>query len=407
VNRSSGILQNLRRIAPCLLAIVVDALGFGLVYPILAMLFTGAHRPLLGAVASPAQADFLFGLAYMLYPAGMFFGASLLGDLSDHFGRKPTLLICVGGLAVAFVAMALGVQHGSIWLLLGGRLLSGLMAGSQPIAQAAVSDLSSAAERAANMSLLTLALSVGIVAGPLMGGILSDRILEVWFTFSTPLWAAALLTAAAFVWLLFGFTDPSSPVRGHIDWLRPVRLFREALRAPSVRSLVLAHLLFQSGFSIYYAMIPVQLSRRFAYDSAQLGLFNGLIGAAFVTALVAVMSVLSRKCSDTAMAIGGLALNGLGVLLSGLALPAWTLWVLAFALGVGDMVAYTAILTSVPADRRGWAMGIATAVMAVAWAVTGLTPNVLGEISLGALIIGSGISVLLAGAVLLARIRTA
>jgi MFS family permease len=203
----------------------------------------------------------------------------------------------------------------------------------------------------------------------------------------------------------------TSAASGHIDWLRPVRLFREALRAPSVRSLVLAHLLFQSGFSLYYAMIPVQLSRRFAYDSAQLGLFNGLIGAAFVTALVAVMPVLSRKCSDTAMAIGGLALNGLGVLLSGLALPAWTLWVLAFALGVGDMVAYTAILTlfskSVPADRRGWAMGIATAVMAVAWAVTGLTPNVLGEISLGALIIGSGISVLLAGAVLLARIRTA
>jgi MFS transporter, DHA1 family, tetracycline resistance protein len=404
-------LQNLRRIAPCLLAILVDALGFGLVYPILAMLFTGAHHRLLGLVASSEQLDFVFGLAYMLYPAGMFFGASLLGDLSDHFGRKPVLLICVGGLAAAFAGMALGVSFCNIWLLLGGRLLSGLMAGSQPIAQAAVSDLSSNTERAANMSLLTLALSVGIVAGPLMGGILSDRIMEVWFNFATPLATAALIASVAFVWLWFGFTDPSTPSHGSINWLRPVRIFGEAWQRSNVRPLVLAHLLFQCGFSLYYAMIPVQLSRRFAYGSAELGFFNGLIGAAFVTALVSVMPLLSRTCSDQAMAIGGLVLNGSGVFLSGLPLPAWVLWVLAFVLGVGDMVAYTAILTlfskSVPADRRGWAMGIATAVMAVAWALTGFAPNLLGEVPLGQLIAGSGICVLLAGIVLLARGRAA
>jgi MFS family permease len=400
-------LKNLRRIAPCLLAILVDALGFGLVYPILAMLFTGAHHRLLGSMASSGELDFIFGLAYMLYPAGMFFGASLLGDLSDHFGRKPTLLICVGGLAAAFAGMAMGVQLCNIWLLLGGRLLSGLMAGSQPIAQAAVSDLSSNAERAANMSLLTLALSVGIVAGPLMGGILSDRIVELWFSFATPLWTAAALASIGFVWLLFGFTDSSLPSRAPIDWLRPVRIFGEVWQRPNVRPLALAHLLFQCGFSLYYAMIPVQLSRRFAYDPAELGLFNGLIGAAFVTALIGVMPLVSRNCSDRVMAIGGLGLNGLGVLLSGLPLPEWALWILAFGLGVGDMVAYTAILTlfskSVPAERRGWAMGIATAVMAVAWALTGSAPNLLGEVSLGNLITGSGMCVLLAGMVLLAR----
>jgi MFS transporter, DHA1 family, tetracycline resistance protein len=134
---------------------------------------------------------------------------------------------------------------------------------------------------------------------------------------------------------------------------------------------------------------------------------NGLIGIAFVAALVRVMPVLSRACDDSAMAVGGLALNGLGVLLSGLPVPAWTLWVLAFTLGVGDMVAYTAILTlfstAAPAGRRDWA-GIATAVMAaVAWALTGLTPNLLGEVPLGALIAGSGVCVLLAGALLLVR----
>ena len=93
-----GFLENLKTIAPCLLAITVNSLGFGLVYPILTMMFGGAHRTLLGPGVSAAEADFLFGLGYMLYPAGMFFGASMLGDLSDRFGRKPVLLICMGGL---------------------------------------------------------------------------------------------------------------------------------------------------------------------------------------------------------------------------------------------------------------------------------------------------------------------
>ena len=104
----ASLLKNLKTIAPCLLAITVDSLGFGLVYPILTMMFGGAHRTLLGPGVSAAEADFLFGLGYMLYPAGMFFGASMLGDLSDRFGRKPVLLICMGGLSLATAMMAAG-----------------------------------------------------------------------------------------------------------------------------------------------------------------------------------------------------------------------------------------------------------------------------------------------------------
>ena len=135
----ASLLKNLRTIAPCLLAITVDSLGFGLVYPILTMMFGGTHRTLLGPGVSAAEADFLFGLGYMLYPAGMFFGASMLGDLSDRFGRKPVLLICMGGLSIATAMMAGGIALRSVSLLLFGRFLSGLMAGSQPIAQAATS----------------------------------------------------------------------------------------------------------------------------------------------------------------------------------------------------------------------------------------------------------------------------
>ena len=406
----ASLVKNLRTIAPCLLAIIVDAMGFGLVYPILTMMFAGAHRTLLGPAMSAAEADFLFSLGYLLYPAGMFFGASVLGDLSDRFGRKPVLLICIGGLSVATAMMAAGIELRSVTVLLLGRFLSGLMAGSQPIAQAAVSDLSTESQRALNMSLLTLALSIGIVLGPVMGGVLSEHTLESWFDFSTPLWTAAAIGCISFVWILLGFRDTSQPSGEPLDWLRSLKVFAQAFTTRAVRSLSVVHLLFQLGFSVYYAMISVLLVRNWNDPPAQIGLFNGVVGLGFVIALIVVMPLATSRLGDKSLALLGLLINGAGVALSGLAVGQGALWALALVVGIGDMVAYTAMLTlfskSVPSSQCGWAMGIATSVMAVAWVLTGLAPNLLGIVSLELMLIGAGVLVLAAAAVLMAASAT-
>ncbi|MFI5269655.1 MAG: MFS transporter, partial [Chloroflexota bacterium] len=320
--------------------------------------------------------------------------------------RKRVLLICMGGLSIATGLMAAGIVLRSVALLLFGRFLSGLMAGSQPIAQAAVSDLSPESQRALNMSLLTLALSVGIVLGPVMGGVLSERTIEPWFDFATPLWTAAALAAISFVWILFGFRDTAPPSGQALDWLRPLKVFTQAFTTPSVRLLAIVHLLFQLGFSIYYAMISVLLIQQFHYAPAQIGLFTGVVGVGFVVALVGVMPFAAQRFSDKTLALLGLAINGTGVALSGMPVGQHALWALALVLGIGDMVAYTALLTlfskSVPPSKVGWAMGIAASVMAVAWVLTGFAPNLLGTVALGPMLIGAGVLVLLAGAVLMA-----
>jgi DHA1 family tetracycline resistance protein-like MFS transporter len=79
---------NFWRLAPCLFAIIVDYMGLGLVYPIVAEMFTEVPDSVFPNVQSATSRDFYMGLAYVLYPLFMFFGASFLGDLSDNFGRK-------------------------------------------------------------------------------------------------------------------------------------------------------------------------------------------------------------------------------------------------------------------------------------------------------------------------------
>ncbi len=160
--------------APCLFAIVIDALGFGLVYPVLTTLFTAEASPMLSADVSESLRYFYLGLGFMLYPFCMFFGAAFMADLSDNYGRKKILLICMAGIALSFLAMAIAVEIQSIALLMLGRAVSGIMAGSQPIAQAAIADLSTSQTKAKNMSIISLSFCVGTVLGPFIGGVTSD-----------------------------------------------------------------------------------------------------------------------------------------------------------------------------------------------------------------------------------------
>jgi hypothetical protein len=119
-----------------------------------------------------------------------------------------------------------------------------------------------------------------------------------------------------------------------------------------------------------------------------------------------VMPFATQRFGDKSLALLGLVINGAGVALSGMPVGQDALWVLALVLGIGDMVAYTALLTlfskSVPPAQCGWAMGIAASVMAVAWVLTGFAPNLLGTVALGPMLIGAGVLVLAAGAVLMA-----
>src|SRR5258708_14097638 len=130
------------------------------------------HSGWVAQVYSPAWRDILLSLAFSLFPVGMFFGASLFGDLSDALGRRRTLMICMAGLAAGYGLMWGSVELRLIWLFLAGRLVSGLMAGTGAIAQAAMMDSAPSDQRAGAMAQVTLINTVGFVAGPAIGGVL-------------------------------------------------------------------------------------------------------------------------------------------------------------------------------------------------------------------------------------------
>ena len=59
----------IRQILPCLFAIIIDCLGWGLVYPIITALFTDPSS----GITTPQYRNFDLGLGYLFYPFFMLF----------------------------------------------------------------------------------------------------------------------------------------------------------------------------------------------------------------------------------------------------------------------------------------------------------------------------------------------
>jgi len=159
-------------IIPLFLTIFVDALGMGLVFPLLTPLFIDTNSVLFDSSILSSTRHLLFGLLLAIYPLMTFLGSPWLGTLSDKYGRKSVLIICMIGNGLGLFMMGAGVAAGSVAFILCGRLIAGLTAASLPIAQAAMIDRSTPETKSKYMSIITAANAIGFSLGPVLSGVL-------------------------------------------------------------------------------------------------------------------------------------------------------------------------------------------------------------------------------------------
>ena len=139
--------------------VLIDLIGFGIVIPILPFL-----SPQLGA----DKVDIALIIAVYAAAAGLV--GPMWGRLSDRIGRKPVIMICLAGAALSYVMLGLAT---GLWMIYLARGFAGLMAGNFGVASAMIADITSPRERARGMGILGSAFGIGLVIGPLLGGLLS------------------------------------------------------------------------------------------------------------------------------------------------------------------------------------------------------------------------------------------
>ncbi|HTX93025.1 MAG TPA: MFS transporter [Anaerolineales bacterium] len=121
----------------------------------------------------------------IIYAAGQFIAAPLMGKLGDRYGRRPILLISILGQAFGYLIFGLG---GSLWILFLGRFIGGITGGNLSTATAYIADVSKPEERSKNFALIGMAWSLGLILGPFAGGLFGQ------LNLSAPAYTAAGLS---------------------------------------------------------------------------------------------------------------------------------------------------------------------------------------------------------------------
>lgn len=159
-----------------LLVVFVDIMGQGLVLPIFNTLLLSDTSSFVKAGTPLEHREFLFGILTGVFFFAWFLGAAYIAKFSDNIGRKNGIIICLTGGLIGYALTIVAIDLGSLWLLLVSRVISGFTAGNQPIAQAALVDIStSEAEKTRYMDLIVAATAVGLACGPLPSGRASQR----------------------------------------------------------------------------------------------------------------------------------------------------------------------------------------------------------------------------------------
>jgi len=370
------------RIAPCLFSIIVDYMGFGLVYPLVTAMFTQVPETVFPHIESASARDFYLGLSYLLYPLFMFFGASFLGDMSDIYGRKKELLLSMGGILVSFLLMAYGIYVHSIELFLVGRGASGLMAGSQPLCMAAIADLSTAENKARNMSLVTLTNCIGLVLGPFIGGVFTETYFLQWAGFSFPFFLAAVFALVGFGLIYFLFEETFVPNREKtVKFTRPITIFVDAFKHHHICLLVSVVFTQLLGLMIYYQIMGIYLRELFHYSSAQLGYFYAFVGLFFALGILIVLPRALKRWQLEEIVGSGFLIMGICAMVSVLYTNEIYLWALVIPFAASHSIGFSALaaIFSNAADEKnqGWMMGVVAATFAVASVIAGLSTNLL------------------------------
>jgi DHA1 family tetracycline resistance protein-like MFS transporter len=293
----------------------IDVLGLAVIIPVMpTLLETLGHVD----VSTAAQYS---GYLTFTYASMQFLFSSVVGNLSDRYGRRPVLLSSLVGFGIDYVFMAFAPTIA--WLFV-GRVIAGITGASTSTATAYIADISTGKNRAANFGLVGAASGVGFIVGIAMGSFLGEINVRLPFMAAA---AFALINATYGYFVLPESLAPRN--RRKFEWKKsnPISSLRNLARYPALTGLITAFsLVYIAQKAVEYVMsFYVTLKFDWALKSiGYLGFFIGLV-------LVAIQGGLIRftipKYGQEKNIIAGLLFYTLGLTLIAFATQGWMMYV--------------------------------------------------------------------------------
>ncbi len=336
--------------------VFLDVTGFGLIIPVLPQLIqTLGHVNL-------SEASSIGGWMAASYSVMLFLFAPVMGGLSDQYGRRTVLLLCLAAFGLDYIIQATAPN---LFWLFAGRIIAGITGATFSVASAYIADVSSPEKRAQNFGLIGAAFGIGFIIGPLMGGVLSTYGLRV------PFFGAAVLVLLNF---LFGFFVLPESLKEenrrafNIRRANPFGTLKVLFKYPVISEFVivlflsyLAHFCLQSTWTFYTI-------EKFKWDSKMIGYSLAAVGICTAIVQGGLSRVLLPKLGTRRAIIIGMSMVTICYMAYAFASKGWIMFaiMLPFAFGGLASAAIQGTLSNqIPADAQGELQGGLTSLMSV------------------------------------------
>ena len=372
--------QNKGLLFTIFLIVFLDLVGVGIVIPVLPAIFFGSD--ILPASVSYATRTMILGFLIASYPLAQFFGAPILGALSDQVGRKKLLLLSLFGTCIGYILFALGIIYANLILLFVSRLIDGFTGGNISLVQSAIADVSDAKTKVKNFGLIGMAFGMGFILGPFIGGKLTDTTLVSWFNHATPFWFAAILVALNLLLVIKYFKETlHSPQQKKLHIFTGFENIKKALTHVDLRILFLVIFLMNFGWSFFTQFFQVFLYHKFSFSSADIGNYFAYVGLWIAIAQGVVVRFVSGRVAPHK--ILKFSILATAIVLAVITLPDKALYLyfivpfLAIFFGLTPPNFSTMLSNSVDTHMQGEIMGIQQSLLSLSFSIPPIIAGVI------------------------------
>ncbi|MGG6541885.1 UNVERIFIED_CONTAM: TCR/Tet family MFS transporter [Acinetobacter baumannii] len=325
--------------------IALDAIGIGLIFPILPLL--------LQDMTHSTHIAIYMGILASLYAAMQFIFSPLLGALSDRWGRRPVLLISLAGSAINYLFLTF--SH-SLILLLVGRIIAGITSANMAVASTYIVDVSQENNRAKYFGLINAMFGAGFIIGPVLGGFLSEYGLRL------PFLVAAILTGLnlLFAYFILPETRRVTSEGKQLSTLNPFKIFAGISSIRGVLPFVMTFFIFSAIGEVYGVCWALWGHDTFQWSGFWVGLSLGAFGLCQMLVQALIPSHASRLLGNRNAVLIGIACSCLALAVMAFAQSGWMIFAIMpiFALGSMGTPSLQALASQkVSADQQGQFQG--------------------------------------------------
>jgi DHA1 family tetracycline resistance protein-like MFS transporter len=273
---------------------LLSSIGFGIISPVVPFLV----RP----YVSPENTAITLGWLVSSYALCQMFAAPVLGALSDVWGRRWLLLLCLFGSAIGYVLLGIG---GALWILFLGRIIDGITGGNFSILSAYIADVTKPEERGRYFGIFGAMIGVGFIIGPVLGGLLAK------ISYSAPLYAAAGITLFNVLLGLFALPESLSKeqraqAKIDISTFNPLYQFLRMFRVKQIMWMLVASFCYALPFSALMGGLNGLLAiDELGWAPEQIGYTMLGVGILDIIMQGFLSGFLLKRFSETTLTIGG------------------------------------------------------------------------------------------------------